>query len=157
MKLLQILRIILPVFIIAGCQQNQCSSDAKYWIKESPLLLEEFLVVKHEILSDSMLLDSFTTRGSFFIGGAIFGPDKFDGFDVPKLKEWFKKGHGSISFSQGDTVATYRECESGRVSAWGFIQNTKTTNYNSGVRIIDSLRLRDNWRAEVVLCRGCGS
>ncbi|MCW3073076.1 MAG: hypothetical protein JWP69_145 [Flaviaesturariibacter sp.] len=147
---------MLAVWLLAGCRPNRCAEESGQWIKEAPLALEEFLVVKKEILTNQALLDSFTKGGKLFLVGAGFGPEKFGGFNVPQLKLWFRKGHEYISFEPGDTVACYRGCENGGVSGSAYLRS-KETKYNSQVEIIDSLKLGMGWFAEVIVCRGCGS
>ena len=149
---------LLLLISVCGCNYSPCDKTINNWISESPSALNEFQLVKKEILSNQAFLDSFTTRGRVFIGGAMSDTNDFAGFDMPRLKEWYKKGRGLISFDKADTLAIYRECDNGGHQAWAHIRKTKFNpkEFNSSVSLIDTLQLPNNWYALVIQCRGCG-
>ncbi|HEX2533310.1 MAG TPA: hypothetical protein VHK69_06220 [Chitinophagaceae bacterium] len=152
-------RIVVALYSLLSfsCTPDKCEVEARSWIKEAPHKLEEFFAVKQEILANKPLLDSFTRKGLFYVGGPN-GPEKFAGFNVPRLKQWFSAGHGSISFQAGDTSAALRSCSS-NTSAWSYLHfgPIGRKKYSSRVVIVDTMKLRDGWWAEVTACDGCDS
>nr|WP_294906815.1 hypothetical protein [uncultured Lacibacter sp.] len=124
------------------------------WISEAPAALDEFFIVKEEILSNKKFLDSFSSKG-----GSVFITEieyRYSGFIMPKLETWFKNGHGWLSFEKHDTVFSYKEWSNGLDDIYGTIQlgPIDTSKYR---QFEDTLKLKDNWYAIVRKCCGCGS
>jgi hypothetical protein len=148
---------LLAIMVILGCKSNQCESNAHGWIQNAPAALDEFLLVKAEILSNKAFVDSFSKHGYLFVGGAFSDTDKFAGFVMPHLKEWFRNGRNYIAFEPNDTTACYQDCESGSFSASAEIHQVpfNRKKYYRSVKVMDSLKLKEGWNAQVVYCYKC--
>ncbi len=139
-----------------SCKPNICDIKSKRWIKESPVALDEFLIVKNEILSDTAFINAFFGHDDFIFIGGLIDTTKFSDFALPHLKEWFRKGNVWISFKKKDTSACYKLCENGTHTAMGIIRfGNKPQIRDSRIIISDTLKLKDNWYAEVIKCNGC--
>ena len=154
MSMVHILIPVLIVFVLAGCQSGRCSESAKNWIKEAPQALEEFLVVKQEILSNRQFLDSVLRDSSVF----IYDLHVQTKFNTPNFDKWIKNGRGYISFKKNDTTVLYRQCQDakGIIYAKLHFGPFNRSQYHDQVRILDTVQLRNGWFAEVSECRGCG-
>src|SRR5688572_18400292 len=111
--------LLLTVCLLLGCKSNKCAPNTKEWITEAPYALEEFLLVKDEILSNKIFIDSFSRQGILFINADIVDTSYFEQLKMHKLKEWFNKGRSMLSFSEKDTAAYYKYCNNGLHAAYG--------------------------------------
>lgn len=153
------LRFIIITFIslsfLCSCNhKNECDKDIDKWIAESPKAYEEFLIVKQEILSNKIFLNGLTIKKQMFLRAS--DTTIYDQYSMQELKKWFKNSRGYISFREEDTSFCFKECEDGSHIAAGYVYYEKRhENYKSGLEIVDSLRLNENWFAYVVKYDGC--
>ena len=145
--------------LLFKCTSKKCAQNTEEWITEAPYILEEFLLVKEEILSNKAFIDSFSRQGILFIGADIVDTSYFNQLKMPKLKEWFNKGRSMVSFSEKDTAAFYKYCNNGLHAAYAKVYKDSPIepSTNPNVKLIDTLRLKGGWFAKVTECENCGS
>ena len=150
----RVLTILVSAFaLINSCTFNKCE-NIDGWMNDAPEALKEFNLVKREILSNSQFQKKFSVQGQLFI--RILDTSEYKSYDMPSLKEWFRKGRGYIAFTENDTSFCFKECESGVNTSSGYIYYRKKKNeYKTRVQIVDSLDLGEGWHAEIVKCKGC--
>jgi hypothetical protein len=133
---------------------NKCYDNIDKWISEAPQALNEFILVKQEVLSNKTFVNKFSVNGSIFL--RVMDTSIYHYFFMPQLKKWFQKGRGYINFEKNDTSCCFKEC--GYTSAAGYIYYKsfgRQRPYRSEVNIVDSATIGLNWIAHVITCNGC--
>lgn len=145
---------LLAIFLLSSCNLFQC--DTKGWIEEAPQALQEFELVRQELEDNPTFVDEFSRNESLFL--RKIDSIEYQDYPVPKVREWFRNGRGYIDFQENSISFCYKQCIKGGRTANAYfysIPQRHQHSYKSGVEIVDSLTIGNEWRVHIVTCNGC--
>ena len=146
--------ILFSFIVLTSCEINLCERHLEDWAKDAPSAFQEFQSVKEELKNHPTLVKNYTVNGNFFL--KYLDIKNITGFKIPNLKKWFSNGRGYISFSKTDTSICYQSCVSGPGTAYAIIHSSNNVNnYKKGVKIVNTIKLQNNWEAVITKCYGC--
>ncbi len=149
-----ILFALAGLVLVSGCGPQDCADGVEDWINEAPRALDEFLLIRDEVLADSAFVASRARGGLIFIGRDTI---EYPKERLPRLMGWFRRGRGIIDMDGGRAEVYYRDCRTGRYNAWGVVYYERLKYpWISVVEMVDSTDLGNGWHAHVTTCVGCG-
>ena len=151
------LSFLLLVWLLNGCGPTECAEDIETWIDEAPTALNEFLMLRKEVLADTTFFVRHAIQGKVL----ILDPRdtvEYATYGLPRVMAWFRSGKSYIRIGEDYTEFYFRQCRNGRYSANGMVYLERMQHsWSVAVERADSADLGDGWHAYVTTCVGCGA
>ncbi|UTW61522.1 hypothetical protein KFE98_16110 [bacterium SCSIO 12741] len=164
-SLLMVLGVVLAIAVYLNRHLLTCESNVPFWKSQVFSDFEKWQKVEKEIQLNRATLDSLDSRKSgLFL--RTDDPSKLKSehdLSLPALTQWFNSNDWGYVAMEGDTIeVSFRSCVSGYNTYDAYFYHNPqgfrpafTHDLKTGVEILDSLDLGNNWYFLVVKCEGC--